>query len=116
MITNEMFKIVESYEKSFKKRDSYFYRSWNVKSNNWSSQRRGERFFQTTAKEIASKLKLKDSHLYSHHSFRRSLASSLHLKGATRQQIKRAGGWRNDLVPEMSIRHSKGKKENCRSA
>ena len=47
---------------------------------------------------------------FSHHSFRRSMATTLHGSGASLNQIKMAGGWRSTAVVEGYVETSIGEK------
>ena len=91
----------------------FFYRAWNIRYKEWNVTRRGIKFFQQVPKEIAETLGLKNPETYTHHAFRRTLASSLHEAGATPQMIKRADGWRSDRVVEGDSAESVGEKWKC---
>ena len=103
---NSFIEVLVQYAATFPSHDSFFYRCWNVKYKKWSKTRKGIKFFQNIPKEMAIFLKKKNKLNFSHHSFRRSYATSMHAAGATRQQIKMAGGWRSDKVVEHYIANS----------
>ena len=107
------YNIVSQYHGTFESATGYFYRCWNTRYNKWNVTRRGMKYFQQVPREIACDLKLEHTGSYTHHAFRRTLATSLHQCGPTRQMIKRAGGWRSDNVVEGYIAESVGEKRKC---
>ena len=107
------YSLLDTYRKTFEKPTGFFYRAWNVRFGKWNKTRRGIKFFQLVPKEIARALNFSNVDAYTHHAFRRTLASSLHEAGATRQMIKRAGGWQSDKVVEGYIAESVGEKRKC---
>ena len=98
-----------SHLDSKQKDTGFLYRCWSTLGGKWSSTRRGRRWFQDIPKKVAKFLK-KDEKGYTHHSLRRSMASQLHTNGATRLNIKYAGGWRSDTVVEGYVISSVGEK------
>jgi len=107
-ITDPLFiKIFETYKQTFEdSSEGWFYRCWNQKYKKWNVTRKGLKFFQLVPRQIAMFLTKPNFLKYSHHSFRRTMATSMYERGATRQQIKIAGGWKSDKVVEHYIQNS----------
>ena len=67
-------------------------------------------------KSIAEFLDLAEPEKYTGHSFRRSSASALADAGASREVLKRHGGWKSDAVAEVYVAKSKKFKRDVGSA
>ena len=100
----------------FPEKVEVFYPLFHHKYKKPTRNRRGERFFQNIAKDLAKEMGLENFSNYSHHSFRRSSATSLHQQGKTKVQIMHLGGWQSDKVVEGYIAESNVEKRSSADA
>ena len=108
----EHVQMIRDYRDTFKKvaggATADLYRSWSNLHRKWTSIRRGKHFFQELPRDVAKYNGKPNSDDYTHHSFRRTFATTLFENGATRQEIKHGGLWRSDGAVEGYIVNSVG--------
>ena len=73
----------------------YFYRLWNKPAKCWNINRRGKSWFQDVPRDIAIFLKKNDPDKFSHHSFRKTMATELAAAGASTPLCQLSGAWKS---------------------
>ena len=101
-ITDEVFfDVLTKYKNSIiqkskhKKAEGFFYRLWNKPAKVWNSNRRGKNWFQKIPRKIALFLKKNDPSKFTHHSFRKTMATELAGAGASEPLCQASGGWKS---------------------
>jgi len=108
--SGKYYEIVIAYFSLVENKTGFFYRAWHKTAEKFSVQRRGQKWFQQVPKKLAERLGLESPENYSHHSFRRTMATALHEEDATLEQIRMAGSWRSSGIVSEYVAESAGQK------